>query len=309
MTEADHARAPDGDGRDLDAVLREINARHGTDFVVSRRFDARVNSGAAIVTGSQGRRVLKWIRPGHSIAAQRNAAATTAALRPKGYPVPVYERIEAMGDSGYVLMTELPGGPADFRVHGPALVAQVIALNELQYGAAVLPTSWPHELVTGVVEGGDGYCFPEAMRQHSRGASALLDELRALARDNADAPTLRDGVVHKDMNPGNVLAASDAITGVVDWENTCSGDPVYDVAYLWFCIYDHDACRPLLWRHIVGAADPRTIALCLAHVICGFTSGAIAHQTPAAKVGRRLAAADSALADLRRIGVTVRATG
>ncbi len=128
-------------------------------------------------------------------------------------------------------------------------------------------------------------------------------ELQRLGAEHAGVSTLTDGVVHKDLNPGNILAVGARVTGVVDWENTTSGDPAYDVAYLWFCIYDHEECRVPLWRHLLGVAEPPTIALYLAHIIIGFVSGAIVHSPE--WIDRRLDAARRALRDLAALGIRV----
>jgi aminoglycoside phosphotransferase (APT) family kinase protein len=284
-------------------LLREVNQRHGTDFSIRREFVSTVNSGALLVEGADGERILKWIATRQSLEAQRKAQRVTRALAAKTYPVPKYEHIEPFGEGGYVVMTKLPGEAAEFREHALAQTERVLRLNALQYRSAVLPSTWPAEIVRGVAEGGDGYCYPEAMRAHSPQAAALLEALQRMGAENATAAGPTDGVVHKDLNPGNVLAVGAHVTGVVDWENTTSGDPAYDVAYLWFCIYDHDDCRGPLWRHLLGVAEPATIALYTAHIIIGFVSGAIAYRSD--WVDRRLASAPRALADVAALGISV----
>jgi aminoglycoside phosphotransferase (APT) family kinase protein len=286
-----------------DELLREVNQRHGTDFKVQREFAGPVNSGALLVEGTDGERILKWVGTPESLAAQRKAQRVTRALAAKGYPVPKYEHVEPLGDGGYALMTKLPGEPADFREHGLTQTARVLQLNRLQYRAAVLPAAWPAEIASAIAEGGDGYCHPEAMRRHSPEAAALLAELQRLGAEHAGVSPLTDGVVHKDLNPGNVLAVGAQVTGIVDWENATSGDPAYDIAYLWFCIYDHADCRAALWRHLLGAAEPATIALYAAHVMIGFVSGSIVHEPE--WVDRRLAASAAALRDIAALGIRV----
>lgn len=263
-----------------------------------------MNSGAAVIEGVSGKRILKWVSTADSLRAQQNARLVTEAMRGKGYPVPTDEIIEALPPEGYALLTVMPGSLADFRANGPALSRDLIRLHRLQSGAAVLPTTWPRDLIEGVARGGDGYCFPEAMRRDSPLTAELLETRQRLATAHADAATVTDGVVHKDFNPGNILAIDSEITGVVDWENTCSGDPAYDIAYLWFCIYDHEECRPILWRHLTTIASPAAIALYLAHIILGFVSGAL-HHGGRAHAQPRLNAAAGALADLRSLGIRV----
>lgn len=291
-------------GEGYERALLDLNGRQGTDYRILERLGGSVNSGAAVIEGSSGKRILKWVGAADSLRAQYNARSVTEAIRAKGYPVPTYEIIEALPPGGYALLTVMPGTLADFRANGPALLRDLIRLHRLQSGGAVLPTTWPRELIEGVARGGDGYCFPEAMRRDSPRTARLLETLQQLATAHADAAAVTGGVVHKDFNPGNMLAIGSNVSGVVDWENTCSGDPAYDIAYLWFCIYDHDDCRPILWRHLTTIASPGAIALYLAHIVLGFVSGALEHGGRG-HAQRRLDAAVGALADLRSLGIRV----
>jgi len=69
---------------------------------------------------------------------------------------------------------------------------------------------------------------------------ALHDRVRA------GAPKTREGFVHRDYHPGNVLWEGGTVSGVVDWVNACIGPLEVDVAH----------CRPnLAVTHGIEAAD------------------------------------------------------
>jgi hypothetical protein len=206
---------------DQRGFLAQVREREGIAYRVIRTFPGSVNSGAFVAEGPQGRRILKWLRTRGSLEAQFRAKTVTEALAPSGYPVPRYERIERIGAGGYVVMTELPGQSAEFRERAAEEAQAVIALNRLQRVASALPSTWPRALISGVLQGGDGYCNPDAMNAMPETARIRVAAQR-LAVEYADAPTVRDEIVHKDMNPGNILVAGGAISGVVDWENTCA---------------------------------------------------------------------------------------
>lgn len=285
------------------SFLAQVNTREGVAYELLQAFPGSVNSGAFVVGGPQGRRILKWVRTTPSFRAQFNAKAVTDALAPMGYPVPRYERIEELGEGGYVVMTELAGDRATFQERGAEEAQAVIALNRLQQVRSPLSGGWPRDIIASVLNGGDGYCFPDAMNV-SDDAALICRVLQRLALDHAEAPTVRDAIVHKDMNPGNILLLGGTISGIVDWENTCAGDPLYDLVYLWFCCYGYERCRLALWSHITTTGIPQTIALCASHVILGFLSGMFHHRRPERHHLPRLAHGFSALADLRALGIS-----
>lgn len=77
-------------------------------------------------------------------------------------------------------------------------------------------------------------------------------EVGAALRDSSPAP-LRPALVHGDFRLGNLLAAGDKITGVIDWEIWSVGDPRIDAG--WFLINSD----PQTYRRATsyrGAAPP-----------------------------------------------------
>lgn len=291
--------APDAE---LAAFISEVNAREARDYRLVRKFAGPVNSGAMLVDGSQGRRILKWLRTRDSFEAQFRAAAATDLLRAPSYPVPVYERIEPLEEGGYVLMTELLGSMARLLERGAEEAAAVIALNARHYDVHVPSRNWPEEIVVGALQGGDGYCYPAAMDATPE-TRTLREVGQQLARDHRDAIVPTDLIVHKDMNPSNILVIDDVITGIVDWENTTAGDPLYDLVYLWWMCHSYERARPVLWSQIVSTGPPQAVALYVAHLILSI--GGAMHHRPNRPPTRQIATARAALAAIRDLGIRV----
>src|SRR5581483_11942655 len=153
------------------------------------------------------------------------APATTAALIPLGYPAPRYV---AWGDD-WCVQEELPGQPiGDW---GAPLPPRLLELNELQAGRGVDDdTSWPAAAVAWTVGGHDDYMFVVQLEGHSDEGRELVRRCRAIVdRHAADLPAARD-VVHWDLTAANVLARDGEVSGVIDWNGTCTGDRLFDLA-------------------------------------------------------------------------------
>jgi aminoglycoside phosphotransferase (APT) family kinase protein len=87
----------------------------------------------------------------------------------------------------------------------------------------------------------------------------------AFAWLHAHAPVAvsRTSLLHGDAGPGNFLHADGAITGLIDWEMAHVGDPMDDLAWLWFRITvlgagggDADALDHAFRAYAEASGDP-----------------------------------------------------
>lgn len=120
-------------------------------------------------------------------------ARTMAYLHEQGYPVPA---IEELSEDGSELVME--------RIEGRSMVDAIASA-------------------------------PWSVRRHGR----VLAELHGRLHDIAAPDFLRpapvgagDRVVHMDLHPLNVMVGPKGPV-VIDWANTCAGDPLVDVGLAW----------------------------------------------------------------------------
>jgi aminoglycoside phosphotransferase (APT) family kinase protein len=234
--------------------LDELNARHGTRFSVLGRYEGG-EVGAVRLVDDEGRRfVLK-----HSPAGL--APKTTDVLRPLGYPAPRY----VVCGPGYCVQEELPGRVAGgWGIASPPVMARLLELNELQAGRSVdEDMSWPATIVDSVTTGFAEFCVVETLDRHSDASRELLELCRrTVERHAATLPAGRD-VVHMDFTLANVLVEGDAVTGVIDWEGTRTGDRLFDLATL---LYYARGQAPDLERHVVERIGRQGLSVYLAHM-------------------------------------------
>jgi aminoglycoside phosphotransferase (APT) family kinase protein len=57
----------------------------------------------------------------------------------------------------------------------------------------------------------------------ARSGTALLERMRT--------PAPRTGVVHADLGPEHIRVVGERVTGVIDWGDSCIGDPALDLAW------------------------------------------------------------------------------
>ncbi len=264
----------------LTTLLTEINQQHGTSFVLVERYTHGEHGAFALVDHEGIRSVLKIYPDILTLDELSYASATTQRLRQRGYPAPEYRLIGQSASRGYAIQRALPGQSLEdvCEVHLP----QLLALNQLQAGCA-LPShlAWPMLVVDPLLHGGDGFCLHEPLQRHSAESAALLARVQVLGQQAASAHFPTNDVVHYDFNPRNLLATGAMISGVVDWEATCAGDRMFDLATLLFYSYEVQAVRECLWQVISEQVGVTVLAIYLAHLCLRQVDWSIRHHDQA----------------------------
>lgn len=271
--------------------LRELG------FELGARAEAGESEGAWFATAPDGAPVvLKWF-PGESMAG-RYAALLPALdeLRSRGVPVPAYPYVLAVDGWTVSAQQVLPG--ASVRNPTPAMVEQVMECVAAMVGVACsLPAPgadpWGASVALTLTVGVDGWAMHEPLRGGNRRSAAVLDRVQAVGAgaDAAWFPT--DGLVHLDLHTDNVLADADGrLTGIIDWDGACAGDPRFDLVRY---AYDLDGHDQPVWDVVEATGiDRRVLRAYVAHHALRCTGWAIRHRPE--DVPRQLDRAERVLA-------------
>ena len=137
------------------------------------------------------------------------------------------------------------------------------------WGASVV-----HTLTVGV----DGWAMHEPLRTGGRRSAAVLDRMEAVGADADPAWFPTDGLVHLDLHTDNILAGDDGtLTGIIDWEGACAGDPRFDLVRF---AYDLDGHDQPVWDVVEATGiEPRVLRAYVAHHALRCTSWQIHHHT------------------------------
>lgn len=117
---------------------------------------------------------------------------------------------------------------------------------------AHLSTGLPQEAPEGPPAATDP---PVRRAAHPHGVdwAALLDLWRAAVEAPRDVP---DTWIHADLHPKNVLGDAGRLAAVIDWGDTCLGDPATDLAAAWMHFPVEDHAR---FRQAYGGVSPATL--------------------------------------------------
>jgi hypothetical protein len=250
--------------------LEALNARHGTDFRLLGHYGGGEIGAQRLVDGKGCRFVLK-----HQPAGQ--APISTEALRSLGYPAPRY----VVEGPGYHVQEELPGLPAGgWGVSGFRIMARLVELNELLAGRAVDDDlSWPETIVESVTVGFEEFAVVGTLERHSDASRELLALCRrAVERHAPGLPASRD-IVHMDYTLANVLVDGGAVTGVIDWGGTRTGDRLFDLATL---VYYARGRAPEIERYVVERIGREGLSVYLAHMAVRQSDWSLRHHGIAA---------------------------
>jgi aminoglycoside phosphotransferase (APT) family kinase protein len=259
------------------ARLRELGFELGT------RAEAGVSDGGGwFATAPDGAPVvLKWF-PDETVA-ERYAVLLPGLdeLRSRGVPVPEYPHVLAV--DGWTLSAQqvLPG--ASVRNPSPAMVEQVVECVAAMAGVACpLPAPdlrpWGESVMHTLTVGVDGWAMHEPMRSGGRRSAAVLDRVEAVGADADPAWFPTDGLVHLDLHTDNILAGDDGtLTGIIDWEGACAGDPRFDLVRF---AYDLDGHDQPVWDVVEATGiERRVLRAYVAHHALRCTSWQIHHHT------------------------------
>jgi aminoglycoside phosphotransferase (APT) family kinase protein len=258
------------------ALLRKLG------FELGSRAEAGVSDETWFATAPDGTPVvLKWF-PDEAVA-ERYARLLPGLdeLRSRGVPVPEYPHVLVV--DGWTLSAQrvLPG--ASVRNPSAAMVQQVVECVGAMAGieCPLLPPdglAWGESVVNTLTVGVDGWAMHEPMRAGGRRSAALLDRVQAVGAEADPSWFPTSGIVHLDLHTDNLLAGEDGLlTGIIDWEGACGGDPRFDLVRFAFDLDGHD--QPI-WDAVEATGiEPRVLRAYVAHNALRCTSWQIHHRT------------------------------
>lgn len=238
------------------------------------------SQGAWFATGPDGTPVvLKWF-PDETMAARyAELLPGLDELRARGVPVPEYVIVTPFDGGTLSAQRFLPGRAEDNP--SPAVVEEMVLYVAAKYGiggpqpAADQPT-WGAFVVRSLRVGKGRLAMHELLRTWGRRSAEVLGRVKAIGAGAEPSWFPDDGLVHLDLHTDNVLIDGDTITGIIDWEDACSGDHRYDLVQFAF---DLDGHGQPIWDVVATAGfELRALRAYLALLVLKCTSSAILHH-------------------------------
>jgi aminoglycoside phosphotransferase (APT) family kinase protein len=116
------------------------------------------------------------------------------------------------------------------------------------------PTEAPRNPVRGVPLDKRRQVVEERLAR-LRGHPAVTDAVHQAWNDALTAaPAEREGWLHGDLHPRNVLVSEGRLAAIIDWGDLTNGDPATDLAAVWMLFGDPGARREVIARY-GGSAD------------------------------------------------------
>jgi len=244
------------------ARLRELG------FELGDRAEGGQSEGAWFATAPDGTPVvLKWFPDEIMVDRYTVLLPGLDELRSRDVPVPEYSHVLAVNGWTVSAQRVLPGASVDNPPE--AMVERVFECVAAQAGIACpLPAPgldpWGASVVQTLTVGVDGWAEHEPMRTGDRRSAAILNRIEAVGADADPAWFPTDGLVHLDLHTDNVLADEGSrLTGIIDWDGACAGDPRFDLVRYAFDLDGHD--QPVWDLVEASGIEPRVIRAYVAH--------------------------------------------
>jgi aminoglycoside phosphotransferase len=266
----------------LDQALARFNDEQGVSYAVAGGFHHGEVGATLVIDADRRRAVAKWDWPAtrHAMLERQAMVKLVERLRSRGACLPAYLHVAAVDDGVLLVQEFLPGKTGD-RVPD-ALVEDLIAHNALQAKAAPGGSGWKAYMLESLSRGMSGYCEHASLQAYSRATGALLDRIRAAGDALITVAVEEDDAVHVDFHHLNVLSEDGRLSGVVDCEGYRSGDRMFDLITLAFCLSVADHSRVAerrLWSLIERSCDIVTSTAYVAHMALRQVDWSIRHRT------------------------------
>ena len=246
-------------------ALDSINAAKSTTYTLSDQLAGSATQKAyRVVDGDNKAAILKYSDNPMWRTQIERAKAATDHLRPLGYPVPAYLHIDGTSAGTFWLENELPGQP--LAAPTSAQIEHLLALIELQKGqtiSAVQGQDWSWYAMGIVFRGDSG--FVRYLMQFSTQTSALAAQIEGLVLGLDGKALGNTDLVHGAFSLSQVLAESDDLTGVINWDQVGYGDRTMDLVSLWYSLMDQPAPRDQVFAALLKASDPQAIKIFAAY--------------------------------------------
>lgn len=260
---------------------------HQLGFELGRAFGGR-SQGAWFATAPDGAPVvLKWSPDETLVDWYAMLLPGLDTLRARGVPVPEYTHVMPFDGGTLSAQSFLPGQSEENP--SPAVIDAMVESIAAKAGIAGPPPAdgqptWGAFVVHTLRVGRSGWGMHEPLRTWGQRSAEVLDRIRAVGADVDPDRFPDDGLVHLDLHTDNVLIEDDTLSGIIDWEEACAGDHLYDLVQYAF---DLDGHGYPAW-HIVDEAgfDPQVLRAYVAFLTLKCMSSAIIHNPP--DMGRQL---------------------
>lgn len=247
-------------------VLAEVNAALRSTYLLVRRLQGGIQSGAWLIQDDAGgQAVLKW-SAGRTWAEQiQRASRAVAVVRRRGYPTPAWlaAGVTASG-CGYQVQEYVRGRPRDSLTEETA--RRAIDLLELHRDLDPDPDRSWSEFVNAKFKHEWTSTISEVSAIGAVGVE--LAEHAARLRSRYELPVFPGAdLVHGDFRLGNILFDEKCVSGVIDIEALGSGTRAFDYATLLDDDFAEDTAVELLVAAGSEVAGPALLAYCFVHVV------------------------------------------
>lgn len=243
------------------ALLSDLT---GARFRVVRAL-AGGETGATEIEDADGRRHVfkREVDPDNRIARHNGARLADRLRIEAGWPAPEQQLFDTDACL-LILQAFMPGRNVTMLSHD--LVDSLFELHERRLRLAVPSATdqWGQDMIEILVEGGNGYCLHDPLRQFDRRTRRIVDRIEEIGRslDPLDLGGLE--IVHGDLHPRNLLEESGRLTAVIDMDYVRVGDAAFDLTMLALCsleVTTEPGVRSRLFaRGIDELAEPRRSA-------------------------------------------------